>query len=191
MKNLLRKTSGQRCSRGFTLVELVVVVAVVGVLGAVAVPKLVDVGGNARDTALLQVAGSLAAGSATNYAKRQAGGYTKGFTVAKCEDVAAGLGGGGLDADFTLENPDGATAQTPLIKTATNDCTLYTTSKPIASQSFKVYFTATDAQFDTEAAAVTQCGVASPTLSLDTAFVATDGNSGFVRADNCLTNQQI
>jgi hypothetical protein len=151
----------------------------------------VDVGGNARDTALLQVAGSLAAGSATNYAKRQAGGYTKGFTVAKCEDVAAGLGGGGLDADFTLENPDGATAQTPLIKTATNDCILYTTSKPIASQSFKVYFTATDAQFDTEAAAVTQCGVASPTLSLDTAFVATDGNSGFVRADNCLTNQQI
>ena len=177
MKNLLRKTNGQRRSSGFTLVELVVVVAVVGVLGAVAVPKLVDVGGNARDTALLQVAGSLAAGSATNYAKRQAGGYTKGFPVAKC--------------DFTLENPDGATAQTPLIKTATNDCILYTTSKPIASQSFKVYFTATDAQFDTEAAAVTQCGVASPTLSLDTAFVATDGNSGFVRADNCLTNQQI
>jgi prepilin-type N-terminal cleavage/methylation domain-containing protein len=71
MKNLISSKKGQR---GFTLVELVVVVAVVGVLAAVATPKFMGVGDDARIAALEGVANALTAASATNYSQREAGG---------------------------------------------------------------------------------------------------------------------
>ena len=82
MKILNKKQSG------FTLVELVVVVAVVGVLAVIAAPKIVGVADDARNASLIAVTGMMTAASARNYAAREASadGITT-FAIDHCTDI--------------------------------------------------------------------------------------------------------
>jgi len=97
---------------GFTLVELVVVVAVIGVLAVIAAPKIVGVATDARKASLKAVASSMTAAMARNYAAMEADASAAGATqVGKCGDVAALMDGQVLPvgyqfADYTTTSED-------------------------------------------------------------------------------------
>jgi len=53
------KTSDRHLTKGFTLIELILVIMLLGVLATVAVPKLIDVQREARVTVINNIAGTL------------------------------------------------------------------------------------------------------------------------------------
>jgi prepilin-type N-terminal cleavage/methylation domain-containing protein len=95
--------------QGFTLIELVVVIVLLGIIGAVATAKFQDLSGQAADAAAQGVAAELSSGSAINYASSQTGGASTAITgTVDCTaaTVPGLLQAGALPANVTLA--DGA-----------------------------------------------------------------------------------
>jgi MSHA pilin protein MshA len=83
VKSLVKQQSG------FTLIELVVVIVILGILAVTALPKFIDISGEARTSATQGVAGALGSSSSVNYA----GSLAKGQVFGKALSSATGTSG--------------------------------------------------------------------------------------------------
>lgn len=74
---------------GFTLIELVIVIVIIGILAAVAIPKFSDLANEAKVAAVNGIAGNVATASSTNFVLCQAfpGDATKCTTTVSCSDT--------------------------------------------------------------------------------------------------------
>lgn len=85
---------------GFTLIELVIVIAIIGILSAVAIPKFINLSSNAQTAATTAIAGALSSANANNYAARKLS-TSFGSAVTNCTDVGTALQGG-LPTGYTI-----------------------------------------------------------------------------------------
>jgi len=119
----------KRHQAGFTMIELIVVIVILGVLAATALPKFIDVQENAEESSLAGVAGSLASAMSVNYGGCLVAGHAatagKCVLVNNCDDVDDLMQGGALPTGYTVASSaigaNGTTVTCTVTQTATTD----------------------------------------------------------------------
>jgi len=100
----------QNAQKGFTLIELVVVVVLLGILGVTALARYQDLSLQAANAAISGVASELSSSAAINYAAAITGGGSPtplSAAAADCSNIAPLFTSGALPADHTFVNAGG------------------------------------------------------------------------------------
>ncbi len=87
-------------NRGFSLIELVLVVVILGILAASAIPSFVEVNSGTRQLSIDGIAGALGSASDINYAIHSINS-DNGVAIKNCTEVVAVLDGG-LDSNYLI-----------------------------------------------------------------------------------------
>jgi MSHA pilin protein MshA len=80
--------------KGFTLIELIITIVIIGVLAAVAIPKFQNLSNDAEKGVAAGVAGSLASALSVNYARSRVPGAVAGTdyrAITSCADIQTNL----------------------------------------------------------------------------------------------------
>jgi MSHA pilin protein MshB len=95
--------------QGFTLIELVIVVIILGLLGAAAVPRFLDATDDARDSSVEGVAGGFASAVGLVRAEWELAGRPSGNTNISYDGVSMDVTDKGYPASLGGNEPDAAT----------------------------------------------------------------------------------
>ncbi len=122
----------RKSQAGFTMIELIVVIVILGILAATALPKFIDLRTDANKAAIEGMAGNMTSAMSLNYAGCSAKNNVVTANVCvkvdNCDDIASLLQGGALPDGYSV-----TASAAPIANGASEQCTVSLTGYSPAS----------------------------------------------------------